>query len=123
MYDDTRFGKRFVEYTRKHPRVPLKVRVHCTGEGVYFSDVTANVSEGGVGLETVSQIKPGERLQLEFISPELGKIMVETTVVWVNPAKGEESRNQAGLRFSQLSPEHREQLTYYLQAQNPGTRS
>lgn len=108
-----------MEYTRKHPRLPLKMRVHCTGEGVYFSDVTANVSEGGVGLETVSQIKPGERLQLEFVSPELGKIMVETTVVWVKPSSGEEARNLAGLRFADMSPEQRKQLTYYLQAHHP----
>lgn len=108
-----------MEYTRKHPRVPLKVRVHCTGEGVYFSDVTTNLSEGGVGLETVSRIRPGEQLQLEFISPDLGKIVVETKVVWVTPSPEDEAKVAAGLQFGELSGEQREQLTYYLQAKKP----
>lgn len=108
-----------MEYTRKHPRVPVKVRVHCTGEGRYFSDVTTNVSEGGVGLETVSHLQPGEQLQLEFVSPELGRIVVETKVVWVTPSPEDDARVAAGLKFSDLSLEQREQLTYYLQAKKP----
>ncbi|RMF11830.1 MAG: hypothetical protein D6761_13680 [Candidatus Dadabacteria bacterium] len=102
------------EYTRKSPRVSLKLRVHCAGDGLYFSDVTRDISEGGVGIDTLSRLRPGEELQMEMITPDGDKITVRTKVVWVKPADDPE-RVSAGLEFRNVDDTRRQTIRRVLE--------
>ena len=106
------------EYTRKHPRAPVRLRVHCAGDGLYFSDLTTNLSLGGIGLETVSNLQPGEQLEVEFVTPNGERVKLLSKVVWVKPS-GEPERLAAGLKFERVSDEERNKITHTLEAHKP----
>ena len=91
------------EYSRKHFRAPLQSRIHCSGSGVYFSDITANISEGGLGLRTLSKISEGDVLDIEFTLPETGQtIQVRSLVVWTKPVTNNSAKVDCGLKFDQI---------------------
>ncbi len=101
--------------TRRFPRIPLRARVHCTGKGLYFSDLTSNISEGGIGLETISNLEPGEELDIEFRLPESdGGFFVRTRVVWVRPMDESSRKINCGLAFEELADEERGTIRDYI---------
>lgn len=75
---------------------------------MYFSDLAQNLSEGGLGLETISRLAEGDELEIEFTLPgtEDG-LCVRTRVVWVRPVEPEGHKFGAGLQFAELAEEER----------------
>lgn len=101
---------------RRYPRIPYRTRVHCSGQGVYFSDLTSNLSEGGVGLQTISQLQPGEELDLAFQLPDSGEeLTVRTRVIWTDPVNDQERQATCGLEFQELGERDRERLRFFIQ--------
>lgn len=104
-----------IENTRRFPRVPFRTRVHCIGNGLYFSDLTLNLSEGGLGLQTISSLKPGEELEIEFQLPNTERgVVVRTQVVWVEPMNQGSYRMQCGVKFQELDKDCRRLLRSYI---------
>ena len=102
--------------TRRFPRIPFRTRVHCTGRGLYFSDLTSNLSEGGLGLQTISNLEPGEELEIEFRLPESSKgFYVKTRVVWVKPIDDSSKKVNCGLEFEEIDDEERYKIRDYIQ--------
>lgn len=107
--------------TRRHPRVPFRARIWCSGQGVFFSDIARDLSEGGVGLETISRLHEGEEFEVEFVVPgsEHG-VCVRGKVVWVRPIAPGERRYGAGLAFDDMPDTEREALRHYIHAAESG---
>lgn len=104
--------------TRRHPRIPFRARVWCSGRGVFFSDIARDLSEGGVGLETISSLSEGEEFELEFMLPGTadGGVRVRTRVVWVQPMTPEGRKFGAGLEFDTLTEEERKAIRRYVES-------
>lgn len=104
--------------TRRHPRVPFRARVWCSGRGLFFSDIARDLSEGGVGLETISSLREGEELELEFVLPGTAgsSIRVRTRVVWVRPVTRDGRKFGAGLEFDVLAEEERQAIRRYVES-------
>jgi len=82
------------------------MRARCIGEGVVFSDRVHNLSVGGAGINTLSQLKPGDELELNFRLPEQQRgVRLRAAVVWlVEDDVGGESPN-CGLMFKDVARE------------------
>lgn len=94
--------------TRRFPRVPFRNRIYCTGRGKFFSDLAANLSEGGVGLETISRLEPGDEVEIEFRLPGTDEgFCIRSEVVWVKPVSEAERTYGAGLAFDDLTRNER----------------
>lgn len=104
--------------TRRHPRIPFRARVWCSGQGVFFSDIARDLSEGGVGLETISSLREGEEFELEFMLPGTAGsgIRVRTRVVWVRPMTPDGGKFAAGLEFDTLTEEERKAIRHYVES-------
>lgn len=107
--------------TRRHPRIPFRARIWCSGQGVFFSDIARDLSEGGVGLETISRLHEGEEFEVEFVVPgsERG-VCLRGKVVWVKPVAPGERRFGAGLAFADMPASEREALRHYIHAAESG---
>jgi c-di-GMP-binding flagellar brake protein YcgR len=98
---------------RTHPRVKT------SRPAVYLPDVyprpkvcsTVDLSLGGTRLETPYSLEPGERLQ---ISIAIGPRVVKCRGKVVHVLRGADQRSMVGVRFEDLSKQHRGYLREYI---------
>lgn len=90
---------------REHRRIPVQVNVRIEFTGQEFNASSANLSAGGVFLETERRLPPGTRVRLRFTVPIIAKypIRAEGEVVWVG---GDQQRGLA-VRFVEIGEEDR----------------
>ena len=87
--------------SRKHPRVPSRIRCWCEGENVTFYARVGNLSEGGLFLRTSTPLDRGTRTRVRLAQDS---IEVETVaiVVWSRGDTTNEGPPGMGLRFEAL---------------------
>jgi uncharacterized protein (TIGR02266 family) len=91
---------------RRHfRRVPINVTVRIEYTGAEFPASSANLSAGGVFLETDHRLPVGTRVRLRFEVPIIAKypIRAEAEVVWVRA----EAPRGVAVRFVDISDDDR----------------
>ena len=86
-----------LENRRRNARVPLRTEVVCTSGSVSANAMSWNLSQGGMQIDSVSKLKPGDQVRLSFRLPLSGtQIDCIGAVAWA-------SENRQGIQFTRLS--------------------
>jgi uncharacterized protein (TIGR02266 family) len=94
------------------------MRCWCEGDNVTFYARVANVSEGGLYLQTSTPLKGGARAQVRLERHGDLAFRAEATVMWSRPgSESSEGLAGMGLRFESLGPSQADQLRQLLQAE------
>ncbi|MEO1481617.1 MAG: TIGR02266 family protein [Myxococcota bacterium] len=87
---------REVSYTQRNPRVPAQIQIHYATGSVFLTDVTEDVSNGGVFLRTQEPLEVGDTLRLKLKLPgDFFSVRVGGEVAWVR-----QEPPGAGIRFT-----------------------
>ena len=87
---------------RKHGRTPSRLRAWCEAENITLYARIANLSEGGLFLQTHTPLALGRRTLLRLSSGEVREVMAEATVVWSRPQRQDKGPPGMGLKFEAL---------------------
>lgn len=100
---------------RKDPRIPVKLKVKLKKAGFEGEYYTANVSRGGVFVETNNPFPLEDMFEVELFLSENEKLTCNGKVVWISYSS-EKSIYLAGmgLKFEDISLKDREQLGRFL---------
>jgi hypothetical protein len=104
-----------VNNRREFPRVNVSVFCRPIGKPLFGKRLATDVSLGGVRLYADEPAAVGDRLALELFLPDGQEIECRVEVVWVEelPAGGP-ARFDVGLKFLEIKPETRAQLSLVL---------
>lgn len=103
---------------RKHPRVPVRIRIQYRVADRFFTDYIQNLSMGGIFVETTDPLPVHTALKVQFALPSLEKpIVADGVVVHRVEISGGKSRAASGMgiRFSQLDERSKRTLEAYIQ--------
>ncbi len=87
---------------RKHARFTSRLRCWCEAEDITLYARIANLSEGGLFLQTNTPLAQGRRTLLKLGGGSVREVMAEATVVWQRPQREERGPPGMGLRFEGL---------------------
>lgn len=88
---------RLGEDKRRHPRIPIELRVDYPKLNAFFADYTRNISKGGTFIRTRQPLPKGTRFIFRLSVPTLeSPILLEGEVAWTRE-EGEEAG--MGIRF------------------------
>ena len=101
---------------RRNARVPVQIPVvlRSTGVGSNMKVTTIDLSEGGMAVSLPNRRRPNGRWQIAFTLPG-----TETSLELPAEFAWEGSRDQAGLRFRDMSPDATRQLQEWLKQNSP----
>ncbi len=86
-----------LENRRRHVRVPLRTEVLYTHDLTFAQGMSWNLSQGGILIDSTSNLKAGDEVRLSFHLPLSGKQIDGLGVVaWV-------SENRQGIRFTKMN--------------------
>lgn len=116
-----------VDDRRIHTRYETSIAVDYASGDTFLFAYLQNISEMGIFIRTDSPLAIGTRLTLRFHVDESAPLVLEGEVTWVNPYResGDNLNPGMGVRFSELSPDRREQVVElvrtvaYLNEDNP----
>lgn len=103
---------------RKHPRVPVRIRIQYRVADQFFTDYIQNLSLGGIFVETTNPLPVRTALKVQFALPSMEEPIVADGVVVhrVEIGKGNsKAPSGMGIRFSQLDERNKRALEIYLQ--------
>jgi|GEM_PF-588227 len=104
-----------VDERRRDPRIPLKLKVRLRKDGVEYEFYTANVSRGGVFIETENPFSLSDEFELELFLSEKEKISCLAKVVWISHSTEKSFYlSGMGLKFENISLKDRERLGAFL---------
>ncbi len=89
---------------RQHPRFPSRLRCWCEADNITLYARIANLSEGGLFLQTNTPLEQGQRMLLRLSSRAVREIMAEATVVWNRPERHDKGPPGMGLKFEVMDP-------------------
>jgi DNA-binding response OmpR family regulator len=98
---------------RVAPRVLAKVIVRGALKGEYFFCTSRNVSISGILLETERALARGDQITASFFLPDGARVDALGEVVRV--AKGEDGKQDYGVRFVRMEPKHLEGLRDFVE--------
>lgn len=93
---------------RRHERVSVALEVEYRSSGAFLVAYTANLSKGGVFIETDHPLPIGKEVLLRFNVPGEGVIEVHGVVAWVQAWAADGKPQGMGIRFEQLDGRHGE---------------
>ncbi len=97
---------------RKGYRVLLRAKVVGSKDDSTFFCTSQNLSATGMLIETDRDLNPGDRLNCSFYLPGSSHITAEGEVA--RAEKSPESKNNCGIRFINLSPEHQTEIEKFI---------
>lgn len=75
---------REVSYTQRRERVPAQIQIHYATGSVFLSDLTEDLSQGGVFIRTDERLELGDTLRLKLKLPgDYFSVRVSGEVAWV----------------------------------------
>lgn len=87
---------------RKHVRFPSRLRCWCESENITLYARIANLSEGGLFLQTNTPLDTGRRTLVRLSGGQAREVKAEATVVWSRPQRQDKGPPGMGLRFEVL---------------------
>jgi type IV pilus assembly protein PilZ len=97
---------------REHTRYETSVAVdYASGETFLFAYLK-NISAMGIFIRTNEPLAIGTTLRLRFHVDEDDPLVLDGEVTWINPFRpnGENLNPGMGVRFTELTPDRREQV-------------
>ncbi|HMI91839.1 MAG TPA: TIGR02266 family protein [Polyangiales bacterium] len=97
---------------REHTRYETSVAVdYASGETFLFAYLK-NISAMGIFIRTNEPLSIGTTLRLRFHVDEDDPLVLDGEVTWINPFRpnGENLNPGMGVRFTELTPDRREQV-------------
>ena len=77
----------------------------------FFRDFADDISTGGMFIATPKPLKPGTRLNLEFLIPGCDyPIHVKAKVAWSRSVPSEHQKRGMGVKFDNLSPSAKDKI-------------
>jgi CheY-like chemotaxis protein len=90
---------------RRFLRVAVHHLAHVDLRGVSDPAFMLDLSEGGMAIQSLNPVEPGQQLPLSFLLPGTGmSITCNSTVAWSDPT------GKAGIEFAEMDDEHRTAL-------------
>jgi len=89
---------------RKHVRFASRLRCWCESDNITLYARIANLSEGGMFLQTNTPLAQGRRTLLRLSGGDVRELMAEATVIWNRPQRQDKGPPGMGLRFEGLDP-------------------
>jgi len=107
---------------RRARRLPIRINVHYSNVDDFLDDVTANVSVGGMFIQTDTPLAMGTRFRLQFTLPSKHAINTIGEVRWVSASDGSDAEQVSGMgvRFDEMAPSDRKAVEEMLDAWDPG---
>ena len=101
---------------REQPRARLKIEVTYKTADVFTSDLSINISTGGIFIKTPKSPPMGTKLDLEFTLPESQKLIKsDGEIVWIqNPSVSSSLPAGMGIKFKRIAPEDLKEITDYI---------
>ena len=101
---------------REHARARLKVEVTYKTADVFTSNLSINISTGGIFIKTPKPPPMGTMLDLEFSLPDQHKtIKADGKIVWVQHPSAKSSMPAGmGIKFRQISAEDLQEISEYV---------
>jgi uncharacterized protein (TIGR02266 family) len=93
---------------RVHDRIPLSLEVEYRTAGAFLVAYTANLSKGGLFIETERPLVTGTDILVRFTIPKHGPIEVRGIVAWVRSAPVDGKPSGMGVEFENLEARHGE---------------
>lgn len=87
---------------RKSTRRPSRLRCWCESEGITLYARVANLSEGGLFLQTSTPLDAGRRTQVRLGGGVVHEVRAEATVMWNRSRRQDNGPAGMGLRFEAL---------------------
>ncbi len=84
---------------RKNTRFTSRLRCWCESDNITLYARIANLSEGGLFLQTSTPLRTGGKALLRLSSGEVSEVMAEATVMWSRPSRQDKGPAGMGLRF------------------------
>ena len=103
---------------RKHPRVPIELKVEYKRLNTFFADYTKNISKGGTFIKTTRALDVGTEFIFSLTVPNLdGPLRLRGRVMWVvkegdppHPSAPDQDEPGMGIRFLYATEEERRQI-------------
>ena len=112
-----------IEDKRREPRTFIKIKVDYSCKDAYLYDYSANLSEGGIFIQTTKLHRVGDKIDVTFILPELlEKIEAKATVAWINDKKHPKLPMGMGLKFVRLPKKKKELIQSVIHKIEEGKR-
>lgn len=103
---------------RKFRRVSLIHEIECEGDAGLFKKRLADISEGGMFIDTLSAFSPGTLIRLRFrLANSDNPIRVSGKVVYVQDKIG------TGVEFTDLSPQDRARIAEFIEQSSTKKRA
>ena len=101
---------------REQLRAKLKIEVTYKTADIFTSDLSINISTGGIFIKTPKPPPMGTKLDLEFNLPESAKLIkAEGAIVWIqNPSTSSSLPAGMGIKFKRIAPEDLKEITDYI---------
>lgn len=101
-----------VDDRRVYTRYETSIAVDYASGDTFLFAYLQNISEMGIFIRTDAPLNVGTRLTLRFHVDESAPLVLEGEVTWINPYRehGDNLNPGMGVRFSELSPDRREQV-------------
>ena len=87
---------------RKSTRFTSRLRCWCESDNITLYARIANLSEGGLFLQTHTPLSAGRKALLRLSTSTVSEVMAEATVMWSRPQKVDKGPPGMGLRFEGL---------------------
>ena len=97
---------------RVYDRVPLNLEVEYRTAGAFLVAYTANLSKGGLFIETSRPLTVGTDLLVKFSVPDSGPIEVRGHVAWIRPTASDGKPAGMGVEFEHLDARHGEMIDH-----------
>lgn len=95
---------------RRHDRVALALEVEYRSAGAFLVAYSANLSKGGIFIETDNPLTVGTEIPMRFAVPGEVPIDVMGVVAWVQAWRTERLPRGMGIRFEQLDERYGEAI-------------
>ena len=108
---------------RKHPRIPIKLRVKYRSAKDFFEDYSGNISAGGMFIRTREPVEYGTKVLLEFVLPEIPMTVrgLGEVVRVVREGVSQEEPGGMGIKFLKFDAGSEESIKKFISRQAPGT--
>jgi len=101
---------------RKESRAPFEVRVEYRTVGSFLSDWTANLSKGGMFIQTENPLNIGTQIRLVFSLPGIPLLFdLNGEVKWSKHTPSEDNPPWMGVEFVELDERIRKRIEAYLE--------
>jgi uncharacterized protein (TIGR02266 family) len=115
-------GGRVTPATRQYERVIAPIRCWCEANEVLIFAPVGNISEGGLFLKTSSPLPTGMTAKLRISVPHLPVVETRAVVAW-SRTLGSEAPCGMGMRFEDMSPGDRANISRWMHSQTSSKNS